>query len=489
MVSSEAVPFAKTGGLADVCGALPSRLAAHGHRCSVFLPAYPRVFHAGIELRPLEVGFVIHIAGRPVSCRILKGSMQDGVDFYFVDQPHYFDRPNLYGDQHGDYRDNCERFCFFSRSVVQAIESLRMPVDVMHCHDWQSGLIPAYVRLKVDGHTWYDRAGVVFTIHNLAYQGRFWQHDMALTGIDWRHFNMHELEFYGDLCLLKSGIVFADAITTVSPSYAREIQTERFGCGLEAVLQSRRDRLTGIVNGVDYSVWDPLRDRYLPQPYSFENWKMGKAAAKDDLRREMGLPIVDQPLIGIIGRLADQKGWDLIIPTLRKWLHQEEVQWVILGSGEARYQEALADLAHHAPHRLAVRLEFSEPLSHRIEAASDMFLMPSAYEPCGLNQLYSLRYGAVPVVHATGGLIDTVHDAHSVSFEDGTATGFAFHQYSVESLQGALSRACDVYRREPGLWTKLVENGMRQDWSWGESAKRYESVYAQVHEGISRRNA
>ncbi len=188
-------------------------------------------------------------------------------------------------------------------------------------------------------------------------------------------------------------------------------------------------------------------------------------------------------------KIGRPKRLGFIIPTLRKWLHQEEVQWVILGSGEARYQEALADLAHHAPHRLAVRLEFSEPLSHRIEAASDMFLMPSAYEPCGLNQLYSLRYGAVPVVHATGGLIDTVHDAHSVSFEDGTATGFAFHQYSAESLQGALSRACDVYRREPGLWTKLVENGMRQDWSWGESAKRYESVYAQVHEGISRRNA
>lgn len=488
MVSSEAVPFAKTGGLADVCGALPGRLSAHGHRCSVFLPAYPRVFHAGVDLKPLEVGFVIHIAGRPVSCRILKGTMGNGVDYYFIDQPHYFDRPSLYGDQHGDYRDNCERFCFFSRAVVQAIESLRIPVDIVHCHDWQSGLIPAYVKTRADSHAWYQKAGTVFTIHNLAYQGRFWQHDMALTGLDWRHFNMHELEFYGDLCLMKSGIVYSDAITTVSPSYAREIQTQQHGCGLESVLQARANVLTGIVNGVDYSVWDPMRDPFIPQPYSIENWKSGKGAAKEALRNELGLPHVDQPLIGIIGRLADQKGWDLIIPTMRNWIHDQDVQWAILGSGEARYHDALSELARQAPHRVAVRLEFSESLSHRIEAASDMFLMPSQYEPCGLNQLYSLRYGSVPVVHATGGLIDTVVDTHSGTLENQTATGFSFYEYSHHALHQCLSRACDFYRREPQGWNQVVETGMKQDWSWGESARRYEAVYHHVLEDVSRRN-
>lgn len=489
MVSSEAVPFAKTGGLADVCGTLPLKLAAMGHRCSIFLPAYQRVFQTGIEIHDTHIGFVISTGGRQVACRVLKGTLGSSpVDFYFIDQPHYFDRAGLYGDSHGDYRDNCERFCFFNRAVVQAIETLRLPVDIIHCHDWQSGLVPAYVKTNFENLAWYQRAASVMTIHNLAYQGRFWQHDMALTGLDWSRFNMHELEFYGDLCLLKSGVVYSDAITTVSPTYAREIQTPQFGCGMDAVLRSRSESLTGIVNGVDYLVWDPFRDTCLPQTYSVENWKEGKQAAKSNLRQELGLPQIDgQPLIGIIGRLADQKGWDLIIPLLRRWLHDHEAQWVILGSGENRYQDALSELAHHAPHRLALRLEFSEPLSHRIEAASDMFLMPSRYEPCGLNQLYSLKYGSVPIVHATGGLVDTVVDTHSATLENRTATGFSFHEYSVDALHHGLMRAYDLFLREPARWSQIVETGMNQDWSWGESAKQYVGVYQRVlHERFGR---
>ena len=482
MVSSEAIPFAKTGGLADVVGTLPLKLAALGHRCSVFLPAYRKIFHAGIEIRPTEVGFVLHIAGKQVACRILKGTMPDSnVDFYFVDQPHYYDRQGFYGDQHGDYRDNCERFCFFCRATAQAIESLRLPIDILHCHDWQSGLLPAYVRLKPDAQSWYDHTGVVMTIHNLAYQGRFWQHDMGLTGLDWSHFNMHELEFYGDICLLKAGIVYADAITTVSPTYAQEIQTPELGCGLEGTLRSRSFDLSGIVNGVDYKVWDPIGDGHLPQPYTIENWESGKLAAKTQLCHELNLPSQpDTPLIGIVSRLADQKGWDLIIPLLRQWLHHEDAQWVILGSGEPRYQDALVELAQQAPHKLAVRMEFSEPLSHRIEAASDIFLMPSRYEPCGLNQLYSLRYGSVPVVHSTGGLADTVIDATSSTLEDSSATGFRFYDYSLGSLHDALFRACEIFRREKNLWKRIVESGMQQDWSWTESARRYEEVYRRI---------
>ena len=479
MVSSEAIPFAKTGGLADVCGTLPSRIAALGHRCSVFLPAFQKVFHAGVALQPTEMGFVIPIAGRSMSCRVLRTvEPLHGVDYYFIDQPHYYDRNGLYGDQHGDYRDNCERFCFFNRAVAMAIEMLRMKVDVLHCHDWQAGLLPAYVKLKPDGLSWYDRAATLMTIHNLAYQGRFWQFDMPLTGLDWRHYNLHELEFYGDISLLKAGIVFADHLTTVSPSYAREIQTPQFGCAMEWILKSRSDHLSGIVNGVDYGVWNPLTDRYLPQSYDQSNWQSGKQTARQALSHEVGLPYDPSiPLIGTIGRLADQKGWDLIIPLLRHWLPNSPVQWVMLGSGDMHYQHALAELAAAFPHRLSVRLEFSEPLSHKIEAASDMFLMPSRYEPCGLNQLYSLKYGAVPIVHATGGLTDTVVNYASDNPE---STGFSFYEYTLNSLADCLGRACDLWKRDRQAWDRLVVRGMQQDWSWSQSAMRYEEIYRRI---------
>lgn len=482
MVTSEAVPFAKTGGLADVCGSLPAKLTSHGHRCSVFLPAYQKVFHAGVAIESTDVGFVLPLAGRSISCRVMRVSQPlHGVDFYFIDQPHFFDRSGLYGDHHGDYRDNCERFCFFNRAVAMAIELLRIKVDILHCHDWQAGLLPAYVKLKPEPLTWYDRAATVMTIHNLAYQGRFWQHDMPLTGLDWHHFNMQELEFYGDICLLKAGIVFADHVTTVSPTYAKEIQTQAFGCGMESILQSRAERLTGIVNGVDYHVWNPMTDTHLPQCYDASTWEAGKETVRKALSQELGLPEDPSvPLIGIVGRLADQKGWDLIIPILREWLPQHPAQWVILGSGDPHYQQALAELAHQYPQKLAVRLEFSESLSHRIEAASSLFLMPSRYEPCGLNQLYSLKYGAVPIVHATGGLVDTVVDHHSASATDGSATGFCFHQYSVASAMECLHRACDLWYRDREAWRKIVMTGMQQDWSWNQSALRYEEIYRSI---------
>lgn len=483
MVSSEAIPFAKTGGLADVCGTLPRKIAELGHRCSVFLPAYQKVFHSGIAIQATEIGFVIHLHGRNVAGRVLRTAQPlHGVDFYFIDQPHYFDRPGLYGDVHGDFRDNCERFCFFNRAVAMAIEMMAMKVDILHAHDWQAGLLPAYVRLQPDGLRWYAKAASVMTIHNLAYQGRFWQPDMPLTGLDWRHFNLHELEFYGDLCLLKAGIVFADHITTVSPTYAREIQTQQFGCGMEMILQSKQHQLTGIVNGVDYGVWNPLSDTHLIQNYDQTNWRAGKQAVRQALSQELGLPHESgHPLIGIVGRLADQKGWDLIIPLLRHWLEHRSAQWVILGSGEAVYQESLLALAKEYPHRLAVRMEFSEHLSHRIEAGSDLFLMPSRYEPCGLNQLYSLKYGTVPVVHATGGLADTVIDYGGAG--EGRGTGFAFYEYTIESANACLSRACDVWYREPGEWGAMVERGMEQDWSWSQSARQYEGIYQRLVRG------
>lgn len=482
MVCAEAIPFAKTGGLADVCGALPSKLAALGHRCSVFMPGYAKVMQAGYAMQDTHIGFVIDMNGRHIAARILKATIADSpIDYYFIDQPHYYGRTNLYGDEHGDYSDNCERFAFFCRSVVQAIERLRLPVDVVNCHDWQAGLIPAYISTRYGNHSWYDGVASVMTIHNLAYQGRYWSHDMPLTGLDWQYFNWEQVEFYGDVCFLKTGIVFADAVTTVSPHYAQEIQRPEFGCGMDGILRSLGGKLTGIVNGVDYSVWDPLRDVALPQPYSVENWKSGKEVAKAALQRELGLPVrPDVPVIGLIGRLAGQKGWDLVIPLMEHWIGHRDVQWAILGSGEARFQDALHHLSKKSPEKVGVRIEFSDKLAHTIEAGADIFLMPSQYEPCGLNQLYSLRYGTVPVVHAVGGLVDTVTGVSSATLADGTATGFSFYHYDFNSLEQSLGQAVDLYVREKDTWAQLVERGMRQDWSWGQSAQKYEHVYQNV---------
>jgi starch synthase len=484
MAAAEAVPFAKTGGLADVCGTLPQVLSQRGHTCTLFLPAYRRTLQSGIAFSDTHVSFVVDLAGKPMTARILKTSLANGaVDVYLVDQPLYFDRDQLYGDEHGDYRDNSERFCFFSKSVVEAIERLRLHVDILHCHDWQSGLIPAYHKTNFGNLEWYRNAASVMTIHNMAYQGRFWQYDMSLTGLDWQYFNWQQMEFYGDLNFLKTGISFADFVTTVSPSYAKEIQTPAQGCGLDGALRAKGNRIEGIVNGVDYQIWDPRHDKHLAMNYYLEDRAAGKAACKRDLQRTFGLPErSDVPMVGLIGRLAEQKGWDLVKPLMDHCLDTWDVQWVILGNGEARFADALADMARRRPDRVGVRLEFSDALAHKIEAGSDMFLMPSRYEPCGLNQLYSLRYGTVPIVHATGGLIDTVTNLNESSMAAGNANGFSFSNYDVDSLKQCLQTAVDTYIREPQIWDTLIERGMSQDWSWNNSAAAYEAAYQRARE-------
>jgi len=484
MAASEAIPFAKTGGLADVCGTLPLQLAQSGHACSVFLPGYRTAKSPGLPVSDTHVSFVVDVAGKPMTAHVLKTNLPNSeVDVYLIDQPLYFDRDGLYGDAGGDYRDNCERFCFFSKAVVEAIERLRLPIEIIHCHDWQTGLIPAYHRSGYRGYSWYNQSASVMTIHNLAYQGRFWGADMPLTGLDWQYFNWQQMEFFGDLNLLKTGISFADMLTTVSPSYAREIQQPAHGCGLDGILRSRANRMMGIVNGVDYSVWDPQHDAFIAQRFSAFDYQEGKRACKRDLQQRMQLPQRDEvPVIGLIGRLAEQKGWDLVVPLLDRWLHTHDVQWVILGNGEPRFASALADLAQRRSDRIAVRLEFSDPLAHAIEAGSDVFLMPSRYEPCGLNQLYSLRYGTVPVVHATGGLIDTVCDASAENIDAGIATGFSFHSYDIDALENCLTKAIDLYSRSPEIWGKLIVAGMRQDWSWSKSATSYVAAYGRARE-------
>ncbi len=465
-----------------MCGALPRALDALGTRCTAFLPAFRSVIRSGLPIEPTEIAFTIPIADKNVACRLLRTKLPDSdVDVYLIDQPQYFDRDGLYSDQQGEYPDSCERFCFYCRAVMEAIDQLNEPVDIVHCHDWQSGLVPAYISTRFQDYKWTEQVKTIMTIHNLAYQGRFWHLDMPLTGLDWKYFNWEQLEFYGELNLMKAGIVFADRVTTVSPTYAREITTPEFGCGLEKILQRRGDSLAGIVNGVDYKEWDPAHDPHLAANYCADTWPEGKPQCKRFLQQELGLEVGENiPLVGIVSRLADQKGWDLIIPLLAKWIEEQPVQWAILGTGDPHYEKQLQELAARHPSKMAARLEFSEACAHQIEAGSDMFLMPSRYEPCGLNQLYSLKYGSVPVVNATGGLADTVVDTDDAALTNGTATGFVCNSYGVSALEETLARAVENYLHNRTLWTQIVTSGMKQDWSWGHSARQYLQMYEQL---------
>ncbi|MEE2640257.1 MAG: glycogen synthase GlgA [Planctomycetota bacterium] len=482
--SSEIVPFAKTGGLADVSNALPRAMADMGHQMHLFLPAYRSALDGGASFE--EAGFKdagillqIPVGTRLFTGRVLTGKLPEStVPVYLITQDEFFDREGIYGENGEDYDDNCARFVFFCRSILETARLLRISYDLVHCNDWQTGLLPAIVKLEQRPVSIQYDVPTVMTIHNLAYQGNFHHLEMKLTGIDWKHFNWEEMEFHGNLSLLKTGIVYADAISTVSPTYAREIQTVEHGCGLDEVLRHRASDLTGIINGVDDSEWNPANDRHLATNFDVSNWKTGKGVCKTELQQIMGLPTnPDVPVVGIIGRLAEQKGWDLIIEVMRSSLSHERVQWVILGTGEARFEKEISLMAREWPEKVGAQLTFSNELAHKIEAGADLFLMPSRYEPCGLNQLYSLKYGTVPVTRETGGLKDTVINADESAVANQRGNGFTFTEYSVEALQSALGRALITYSDHPEIWGRIVETGMQQDWSWAESARKYDQLY------------
>jgi starch synthase len=487
LATSEAAPFAKTGGLADVCGALPLALARLGHQATLIMPFYRQVQH-GCTVEPTGNQLSIPIGRKTVTGRLLLGHLPGGngehpsadVPVYFVEQDDYFDRDGLYQDKGEDHRDNCERFVFFSRAVLESIRLLRLDTDIVHCNDWQTGLVPALLSIEYRALPGFEKVLSLLTVHNLAYQGTFWHWDMLLTGLDWKYFNWHQMEFFGNLNLLKTGLVFADAINTVSPRYAEEIQSAPLGCGLEGVLQSRRKDLCGILNGVDYALWNPQTDSHLVQKYGPKDVEAGKAANKAALQQELGLAREPKsPLVAFVGRLVDQKGIDLITPVIQEWAVREDAQWVILGTGDAKYQDAIATLAQRSPGRVAARLTFCESLAHKIEAAADIFLMPSRFEPCGLSQMYSLKYGTVPLVRATGGLSDTITDTTDATLANGTANGFSFREYSPLAFSETLRRACETYRRGD-VWRKIIAIGMGQDWSWRRSAQQYAALYQRM---------
>ncbi len=479
--TSECVPFAKTGGLADVCGSLPKHIARLGHHVFVFMPNYQSVKNSGMPLTSTGIEFEIPIGTNLVPGQLLQTRIpQSSVPVYLVDQPKYFERAGLYQNPDGtDYEDNCERFVFFCRALFESIRALDLKVDLIHCNDWQTGLIPAILSTEYASVPRFESTSTLMTIHNLAYQGLFWHWDMLLTGMDWKHFNWKEMEFYGQLNLLKTGIVFADAVSTVSPNYALEIQTGENGCGLENTLQHRRANLSGILNGIDES-WNPATDTRIKANYDLSNWKIQKPKCKWALQKQLAIDESNVPLIGLVGRMAEQKGWSLILEILRHWLEAIDVQWAILGTGHQHFEKELQNLAARFPHKLGLHLGFDESLARQIEAGADLFLMPSQYEPCGLNQMYSMRYGTVPVVHKVGGLADTVCNVSERSIADGTANGFVFEGYSAENLESALARAIQVYLREPGTWEQIVETGMSQDFSWRKSASDYANLYERI---------
>jgi starch synthase len=469
IVASEGVPFSKTGGLADVVGALPQALAANGHEVAVILPRYrmtkPRPFLPGLKslTLPLASGFKF--------ASVQDGGEAGGVRTYLVDCPEFFDRDHLYMENGKDYPDNAQRFAAFSLASLELMKRLPAPPDIIHCHDWQSALVPVYLQALYRNDGFFRKTSVVFTIHNLGYQGMFPPSVLAEISLDWSLFNIQALEYYGNVNLLKGGVIFSDFVTTVSRKYAQEIQTPEFGCGMEGVLKSRGDRLQGILNGVDYEAWSPETDKLIPANFSSKDLA-GKQVCKKALLEKMGAqnPRLDVPVIGIVSRFATQKGFDLIADVAEE-LAAMDLCVVALGTGEPQYEALFRTFASNYPEKFLVKVAYDNTLAHEIEAGADMFLMPSRYEPCGLNQIYSMKYGTVPVVRATGGLDDTVE-----AFDGKAGTGFKFAEYSPRALLSTIRAAVETYS-QPKQWRQLMQNCMRKDFSWASSAKQYVKIY------------
>ena len=479
LISSEVEPFAKTGGLADVAGALPQALATLGHDVRVLMPKYRGVERHG-TLRTAVPRVRVPVGDRTTEGALLEGRLGHAVPVYFLAHDHYYDRPALYGTGQGDYLDNCERFIFFCRGALEALRALGWTPHVIHANDWQSGLVPVYLETLYKDDPALGEVGTLFTIHNLAYQGVFWHFDMPLTGLGWDLFTPAGLEFYGKLNFLKGGLVFADVLNTVSKTYAQEIQTAEFGCGLEGVLQYRRADLHGVVNGIDVAAWDPATDRDLTKPYSAEDLA-GKAACKQALAQELGIDADGAPIIGIVSRLAAQKGLDLVLAALPE-LVDAGFALALLGAGEPGLETAFGQAARASRGRIAIRTGFDGALARRIYAGADMFLMPSRYEPCGLGQMISMRYGTIPIVRRTGGLADTVVEARPARR---TGTGFGFAEPTARALLEAATRALAAYR-EPALWRQLQRNAMAQDFSWPASAREYVALYRKAAKAAGR---
>lgn len=469
MVASEVTPYSKTGGLADVTGALPRALVRLGHDVDVVVPFYRGTSVGAPPGGPLRVP-----VGSDVYDAMVSEVVTSGVRVVLLRNDALFDRPSLYGEAGEDYPDNAMRFAFLARGALEWASTQRERYDVVHSHDWQTGLVPLLLRHTFAADTGLGRATTVHTIHNLAYQGTFDASWLPRVGLGWGMFRPDGLEFWGRISYLKAGVMFSRKITTVSRRYAEEIQTAEFGCGFEGILKSRAADLVGILNGIDYDDWDPRRDPHLARPFDASTLDQ-KLATKRVVLEEFGLmsdQALERPLVGLVSRLVDQKGFDLIA-SLADEFPRLPATFVVLGTGEPRYQELWSSLAAHHPGQIGARIGFDEGLAHRIEGGADLFLMPSRFEPCGLNQMYSSRYGTLPLVRRVGGLADTVENLDS---RTGEGTGFTFDEYSPEALLGTLEWALETYK-DRAQWRRMQVAGMQRDFSWDASAREYVKVY------------
>jgi starch synthase len=472
IASPEVAPFAKTGGLADVTGSLPKALESLGHEVRVVLPKHAMVDRGGFPQTKVLDRISLPISDRWVDSAVYQTQLGEAIPVYLLANEAYYDRAELYRTPQGDYPDNAERFIYFSKAVPEVAKRLDFRPDCIHCNDWQSGLVPLFLHALYRDDPFFAQTGTLFTIHNLAYQGIFWHYDWHLLGIGWEYFTPEGIEFYGHINLLKAGIVFAQIINTVSHTYSQEIQTSEFGYGLEGMLKARAKDLFGIVNGVDYEEWSPAKDKWIAASYDERN-PAGKSKCKLDLLQEFGLPPrAATPVLGVISRLASQKGFDLLSEVMEQ-LMERDLCFVLLGTGDQVYLDQFSDIAKRYPKRAGIRLGFDNALAHKIEAGSDMFLMPSRYEPCGLNQLYSLKYGTIPIVRSTGGLADTIRN---YSPRTKTGNGFSFKEYSSAKLLETIDRALSLYQ-DRRQWKELMRNAMAEDYSWEVSAQQYLKLY------------
>jgi starch synthase len=475
--SSEVSPFSRAGGLADVSYDLPLTLAGMGHQVSIVTPKYRQARKVKPPLKLLNTHLEVPISWMKKTAQIFQTLIQNQVTVYLIGRDDLYDREGLYGNEYGDYQDNAERFIFFSRAVLELCQTLNLRPDVIHCNDWQTGLIPVYLKTLYLQNPSLQGSASLFTIHNLGYQGLFWHYDLHLTGLGWELFTPKGLEFFGKLNLMKAGIVFADILNTVSPHYRKEILTPANGFGLEGVLKTRESDLYAVLNGVDYQIWDPAKDTFIPATYSVSDLE-NKKTCKTHLQELFHLKKKGEfPIIAIISRLLDRKGLDLVSRIFPR-LMELEIEVIFMGQGMEQYQTWVLELVKKYQGLIGLEMGYNSSLAHHIQAGADILLMPSRYEPCGLDQLHALKYGTIPIVRAVGGLEDTVEDYNSQTDQ---GTGFKFKEYDEEKLFQTLHRALTIYRDKP-RWKRLIQRAMSQDFSWGKSAAQYESLYQKALE-------
>jgi len=470
-VSAEIYPFAKSGELADVASSLPKHISSLGMEVSIFMPKYRKPEVESLSMERVMGELMVPIGGEKVKASVYKSELGK-CDIYFIDNPKYFWRDYIYGTGRGEYLDNDERFIFFNRAVLEFLLKTKMPVDIIHCNSWPTALIPVFLRTHYSKKSQFKKTATVFTLHNIAYQGEFPPESLALTGLNWKYFNPKQLSFNGKFNFLKAGMVFSDVLNTVSSAYKREIQTEKHGFGLEDILKNRKDVFFSIRNGVDYEMWNPETDPYIAANYSPSNLK-AKKKCKIDLIKEFGLSIsAKTPLIGIASYLSSQKGFDILLEAVPE-LMEMDVGLVVLGKGDEKYEILILNAQKQWPRKISVKFEISPALTHKIAAGADISLIPSLYEPCGLNQLYSFRYGTVPIVRATGGLGETVKPFNSKTLK---GNGFVFKEYSYKALIKTVKKALNCYKN-PDLWQKIMESGLRENFSWKTAARKYARLY------------